>query len=92
MSFFGGDHSKAHFVVGLRGCNYNVETSLESRKRRQSERAVLKEAGFKTQTFFQFSVKDEVGKARQKKNAETYAKNIKNACGVEMEVCEGFFL
>lgn len=92
MSFFGGDHNQAHYVVHQRYRVSKTETSSEAKVRREKERARLTKAGIKTQTFFQFLVKDETGKLNQKKAAEARAREIWKQARVKMEVAEGCFL
>lgn len=95
MSFFGGDMSKAHWSVSIAD-NFNANDSREERQAKReaikANRALLKAKGIKPSTYFQFTVTDKAGKAKQKVKADAEAARIEKATGVKIGVYEGCFL
>ena len=91
-SFFGGDPNVAHFAVSTRFRINRDEGTIEARQRQRAEQAILKEAGIKPTTYFQFKVNDTIGKERAKRYAEKEAAKIEAQTGVKMNVYEGCFL
>jgi hypothetical protein len=92
MSFFGGDHTKAHWSVHLRYKANKDERDSERKVRCKAERATLAEHGFKSQNYFEFKVNDEAAKVAQRAKADAFAAKIEEKSGVKMEVAEGCFL
>jgi hypothetical protein len=96
MSFFGGDINKAHFAVGvshrLPSEAYGKPGYGKDKQRRINQIAKLKALGFKLVYRYEFTVGDEVGKAAAKAKADAKAKQIGEAVGFKLEVCEGCFL
>lgn len=95
MSFFGGDHTKAHFTATLPSILSGQFKTTEARRAaiadRDAKRATLKNAGFKDR-YFQFTEGNEKEKARARILAEAEAKLWLDATGVKLEVLEGCFL
>lgn len=92
MSFFGGNNNVSHWSISVRYKASQDEGYKEGRERRLAEQAMVKAAGFKIETYFQFRNDDAAGKVAAKKQADALAAKIEKATGVKMSVNEGCFL
>lgn len=85
--------NKAHYGVTARYTGYHADADKKAaREKLKADNLILKNAGVKTQTYFQFNVMDKAGKAAAKIKADKEAARIEALTGVKMDVHEGCFL
>ena len=96
MSFFGGDHSKAHWAIMPEVNHFVYRLPIEERAAARAEnkrrRDAMKKHCGKSTIYYEFKVDDKAAKARQKVSADALAKELEQELGFPFEVCEGCFL
>ena len=89
MTFFGGDHTKAHYTVNYERPSF---TTLDRRRVARERHAAAKAAGIK-ERLFQFVAKDAKAKAKAKAEADKFAAQLRRKHpDIPIEVVEGSFL
>ena len=82
--------SESHFIA--KPLSYTALPYAEQKARQKNESAKLKAAGFDFAKRYTFTDGNEQEKAVAKQACTMYARHWTEKSGVELEVCEGFFL